>query len=753
MAYLNEKFKSWRMTSTAVYNKKINTYDPRIYDSLSANFDTTNKEGFNFHGNVTVDPWSFTGNSTNITVANSGTGDTADVELRYWSNTAHIVNNTVYSKNTAATINIPEMEVNNYKTEALTENGYYIPGQKIAQQFQPVRELWFDYNKESVNFRFFPIAYQDQALTSDDPLGITNHRIWWEDSYWLRRYTPGVFHSSTPGHGAAFTKGKWDDTYSFLTKDSTGKYLTALRGFSFNLQPSEDTYFASTLSTPKDLWQDYATVDNIVSATRFKQNILDNLSLGATFTARLGFTSDSDMTLDAQNYVGGLDLGYEIFDGLKAQGEVLTSQSYSNTTNETYKSKSQGNAYYFSLVTRYPRESIMDLKYSYDDIKPPKDGSFLLKARLYGARMDTGFDSALSNYHNTRQDVFWGRHIHFRKPFEYYYSGLEGPTTKWDELDATRIGDGIDIGRNAFGFRIEAGKADVFNNLFDIRYVNSVKGEPIETVVRDELAVKITDKLTAKGLGIYQRLPKTTVGVDPTIFDGNTGQFWDNPSITVGGQDPSLKTGSVGLNYEFFDWLSINGIYERTNDYTLAYGDFPRNVYRNDTTMDHFYYQNDNQYVDNLASLYNQQYFPLPPYSFYNVFKAGCEFSPFRNMNVYLDYAQNDFKSSGQVSDGMNHVGMDITYMPFKKFGMAFKYVYSRWRDPNRLALGYTNITGHNNFFGEFRYFPSKDDELILQYGEGNSSQIGNMTLDPYGGSNLTIDTQHIVRAYYRRRF
>jgi hypothetical protein len=122
-------------------------------------------------------------------------------------------------------------------------------------------------------------------------------------------------------------------------------------------------------------------------------------------------------------------------------------------------------------------------------------------------------------------------------------------------------------------------------------------------------------------------------------------------------------------------------------------------------------------------------------------------------MEIYLDYTRNEFESASMNSDNMNHVGLEIAYMPTEKIGMVFKYIYSRWQDLDRLRSGITNPVGHHNFFSEFRYLPSKDDELILQYGEGNTSPIGNMTMDPYGGSLLTLDTPHIIRAYYRRKF
>ncbi len=756
---LNEKVKSWRTGSDAVFNNRFNTFDPRVYDSLSVNLDTENKEGFNFHTNVTVDPWSFVGKTSKTTITGSN-GDTAEVQLLYWSNTAHVLNNTIYTSGVGDTFGIPEIQVKNNETVPTTVTGYRnlgpaatfnIPEMKIYREFQPLRELWLDYVNDQIKFRAFPMAYQDQAYSSDDPMGITNHHIWWQDSTWLRSYRPGNYNSAdTPV--PSFTKGFWDDSLSFITKDSTGKYLTALRGFSFSFNPQEETSFDTTVATPKTLWQDYGVVDNLITASRLKHYLAGNLMIGGTFTSRLGFNANDKYKLDSQNYVGGVDLGYEIADGLKAQAEVLTSKSFYDQTNSQYETESRGNAYYFSFITRYPQQSIMDLKYGYDEIALDKTESFLVKSKFYASRMDTSFDSSLSNYHNTRQDTFWSRHIHFRKPFDYYSAGLTKPTNKWDELMATRIGDGIDAGRNVWGFRIETIYEDRFSNLFDVRNVHNVNGKFIENVVRDELTLRVTDKLTSKALGIYQKLPHTLGGVDPFIYDGNTGKFFTNTAVEDG-NDPTLKTGSIGLNYDFFDWLSLDGIYERTNDYTLAYDSFPANTLRNDTTLYGTYYQNDNLYRYNDPFLYQQGVFPQAPYDFYNVFKSGLRFQPLNNMDIYLDYTRNQFESAGQNSDSMNHVGIEMTYMPCEKIGMVLKYTYSRWQDTDRLVTGSTNPVGHHNFFSEFRYLPSKNDELILQYGEGNSSSIGNMTLDPYGGSALTIDTAHIFRAYYRRKF
>ncbi|MDD5130572.1 MAG: hypothetical protein PHS66_05950 [Candidatus Omnitrophica bacterium] len=749
---LNEKFSSWRMLSDAGYNHGFNTYDPAIYDSLSVNLDTENKEGLNFHTNITVDPWSFTGKGSKMTVNNGS--DTADIQMLYWSNTGYTLNRTFYGNLYGTALNLPELKVGHGNTTATTASGFAIPETKIDMEFQPVRELWLDYTNDTVKLRAFPMAYQDQAYSSDDPLNISNHGIWWKDSKWLRMYTPGALHSgNTP---VDFKKGYWDDSLSFISKDSTGKYLTALRGFSFNFQPQEATTFDMTVATPKHLWQDYDVVDNVISASRLKHQFADNFMLGGTFTSRSGFKTDPQK-LDSQNFVAGVDLGYEVIEGMKAQAEVLTSKSKYDMTNSDYETDSRGNAYYFSFITRYPRSSIMDLKYGYDEIAMGKDESYLLKSKFYAARMDAGFDSALSDFHNTRQDVFWSRHIHFRKPMSYYSQGLNGSSTNWDELNSSRIGDGLDVGRSVLGFRFEFFMEDRFYNLFDVRNVHNVDGKFIENVARDEATVKITDKLTAKVMGIYQRMPDTIGGIDPYIYSGTTGEFFTNSAVPDGA-DPSIKTGSIGLNYDFFDWLSLNGIYERTNDYTLAYGNFPQNILRDDTSLYGRYYQNDKYYSYVAPFLYGQGIFPQAPYDFYNVFKAGLRIVPMENMEIYIDYARNEYETASLINDSMNHVGMEVTYMPLQKLGMSLKYIYSRSKDIILLPSSDYGLTdspvGHHNFFSEIRYMPSKDDELLLEYGVGDTSSIGNMSsIDPYGGSMLTLDTQHIIRAYYRRRF
>ena len=60
---------------------------------------------------------------------------------------------------------------------------------------------------------------------------------------------------------------------------------------------------------------------------------------------------------------------------------------------------------------------------------------------------------------------------------------------------------------------------------------------------------------------------------------------------------------------------------------------------------------------------------------------------------------------------------------------------------------------GHHDVFFEFRYLPTGDDELIVQYGDSGRANIATKYTDPFNLGMPTLDTQHIFRTYYRRKF
>jgi hypothetical protein len=748
---LNEK--NWRILSSTVYNYRENTYDPGIYDRLKVIMETPEEDnGFGFHTNITIDPWSFTRKSEKTTITGAG-GDSAEVQLKGFGNGNYMLNSSVYTLQNNDTFNIPEIKVVNGTSvpaniTSTWTNTFAIPALDVDYEFQPIRELWVDYKQDDyLKLRVFPIATEKQAYTSDDPLRLSNNRTYWEDSPWIRSWKKGNFNSGT---SQSFTKGYWDDSISFGARDSSGNRLTALRGFSFDLNPADGTSFTTNWASPKDPWQYYSEIDNIGGATRIKQVVGDKVALGLTHTARVGLVDDGS-TVDSRVNVLAGDASYEFIEGTKAVAEAAASQGKYDITNSTYRTRSRGNAYFFSLVNRYPQQEILTTNFDY--IQPEKDESFMSKVRFMGVHMDKGFDAPLSSYRQTRKDSYWSRHIHFRQPLDYFYESLFYPTMSSSDLSAFAIGDGVDIGRDVIGMRWKVSLEDRFNNLFDIRNVHNVNGKYIETVARDEAELKVTDKLTAKALGIYQDMPKTKGGIDPFIYDSLTGEYLTNSAVKDG-EDPSLKTGSLGMEYAFTEWMKVNGVYERTNDYTLAYGDFPRGILSS-SNMSDTYYEYGNKYMRELNYLYSQQYFPSAPYSFYNVYKAGIMLTPTDKIQLYLDYTRNDFKKAGQISDGMNHYGAEIGYLPTKKLGFYTRYTYSIWQDLDRVIEGGDNKTiGHHNIFITTRYSPTKDQEFDIEYGVSpNYPVIESTTSDPLGGSLQTIDTVHIIRLYYRRKF
>ncbi len=759
---LNEK--NWRMLSNKAYDNRENTYDKRIYDRLNVNLDMDETNGFSFHSNITVDPWSFVGKSDKITIAGAG-WDAAEIQLKYWSNTGYTLNERVFTLFNGDSLNLPEIKVSdNSSTTPITVlsafgNTYSIPKLKIHREFQPLREIWMDYKTDVVKLKVFPYAYESQAVTFDDPLRLSNNRIWWEDSPWIHSWQHGKFNAAAapiPGVVGDFTRGNWNDEISFFARDSEGQRLTSLRGATFEYTPFEKTSLISSLATPKNQWQDYSEVDNVIFANRLKHFFLDNLRVGAIYTSRYGFNIDQSYESDARNYVAGGDISWEFMDGLQANVEVASSRSFYDISNSQYKSDIAGNAYHVSLVGRFPRESIINSEYGYDSIQPMKGEKYFNKFRLFASRMDSEFDQPLSNFRETRDDEFWGRHIHFRQPFKYYYQG-EGAMLTWDDVKNFKIGNGIDVGRSVIGLRVESSLwDDKLNNLFDVRNVHdSDNSKFIENVVRDELTWSVTDRFTTKALGIYQKLPHTLGGTDPFIFNPQSNRYYDNTYIQDG-VDPSINTGSLGMEYKFFDWLSLNGIWEYTNDISLGYDSFDRGIL-NDGNRSAISQLDGNYYRDIRNWLYSQAMFPNAPYPYYNIFKSGLTLAPLDNLNIYLDYTRNSYEKAGQVDDNMNHIGLQVAYSPMPKLAVFLKYTYSRWQDLDKLLGGSTKLYSHHNFFAEFIYRMTKDQDFTFQYGEASRDpymgDVLDIGWDPYGGSLRTIDTQHILRMYYRKKF
>ncbi|MFA5388489.1 MAG: tetratricopeptide repeat protein [Candidatus Omnitrophota bacterium] len=710
---------------------KTNTFDTRVYDRFKVVFDTNKQgEGLNFHSNITVDPWSFRGRTDKITIWDATGTDSTEVELKYWSNTRSTINEIIPTLIQGDAISLPEIKVIDGKTTATTVTDtfgqtYIIPETDIHETFQPVRELWFDYSNDDTKLRIFPFGLEDQAFSSDDPMGLSNHHIYWEPSPWLDDWEPGNYNSdSIPT--ASFTPGEWSDDLSFFTRDSELQRLTALRGASFQGNLSDTTGISATIATPQTLWQEYDNVTALPAAMRMKTQMTDNLMIGLIGTSRIGFDEGS---ADSYNNVAGIDASYDIGPGTNIVAQVSASKSEYDRIS-SFKSEKRGNAGHAAL----------------------KKESGVGNMKIAFTHMDEAFDPGLANYRETRRDQSWGRHLHFKKPLEYNMWG--GGSMTYDDIEPFRIGDGVDTGRDVINFRLD--KKDAFeekmDNLIAYRYVRNTDNKYIEGVVREENTFRINPEWTSKLLFLYHDMPKTKGGIDPFLYDSDTGEYLVNAAIEDG-KDPSLSTYSAGLEYAPEEWISFFGIYENTNDSTLATGDHPRGLLNNTSFSN--VTRDGKTYKEELPFLYNQGFFDLPPYERFNIYRAGISLKPAPGLGIDLDFTKNDFKFAQGIDDNLNHFGTSLRYEFNPKLTGFLKYTFSKAYNVYRLnTSGDLKYQSHHNVFAEFDYTVSEYGLLVIQFGEGSVlSPIWGATASPFGDFYPTLDTQHIIRVYYNGRF
>ncbi|MBU4148848.1 MAG: tetratricopeptide repeat protein [Candidatus Omnitrophica bacterium] len=710
---------------------KTNTFDTRVYDRLKVVFDTNTEEtGFNFHSDITVDPWSFVGKTEKFTVTRNGGGDRVEMELKYWSGTRSTINETLYTLDTGSSMATAEYKVSDGKAPSTSVSDLYgniftIPEQEIDFEFQPVREMWFDFNQGDYKFRVFPYGLEDQALSSDDPMGLSNHHIYWEPSPWLDEWKSG--HVNTGATPDDFWRGEWSDDLSFFTRDSDLKRLTALRGVAFQGDLLDNTDLSITVATPKGLWDDYGDINAIPGAIRTKTQLTDNLMIGAIDTFRIGY--DDNNNTDSYNNVLGVDASYDLDPSTNIVGQIAMSESEYDKTS-SYKTEKDGTLTHLAI----------------------KREMGLGDARVAFTHMDKDFDPGLANYRETRKDMHWGRHIHFKKPLEQTSWG--SAPLNYEDIEPFRIGDGIDIGRNALNFRLDSrdafdGKMD---NLIDYRYVRDSDNKYVEGVFREENTLKINPQWTSKVLYIYHDLPKTKGGIDPILYDSDTGEFLMNTAIEDG-KDASLSTYSFGMEYAPEEWISVFGIYENTNDYRFGTGNHPNGLlnstYFSTETIDGKVYRKE------VPQLYSQGWFDLPPYDRFNIFRAGVSLRPNEKLGIDFDYTKNDFKFAAGIDDNINHIGSTLKYKFTPKLTGFLKYTFSKLYNMYRLnTSGDLKYEDHHNVFMEFNYNVTEYGLLVIQFGEGSViSPVWDATASPYGDFYPTLDTQHILRIYYHGVF
>jgi hypothetical protein len=562
----------------------------------------------------------------------------------------------------------------------------------------------------------------------------------------LRQWTGGRLNAGIVPN--VFTQGYWDRALAFFTRDSDGQRLTALRGMSMKFRPDSATTIEAVIASPKTIWQEYSEVTAVPASVRIKRFIEDSFYVGGLFNAHQGFV---DSKKDAENYVESVDGGWMVIDGVKATGQVSMSQSHNDILTPVYDMKKSGQAYYASLEASSDKNDM--LKKDYFGLQPLRGSAAFYKAKLYFGRMDENFESSLANYHETRDDAFWSRHLTFYPSLYRNMPGNEPTASEADRMPFA-IGNGIDQGRQAVGLRadvaLDGGRIE---GMGDVRQVMTTGGAYVETVARTEWTHKTTDKLTTKAMLLHHDLPKTKQGVDPFITDGVTGENVLNNAVPAG-EDPDLNTGTLGARYELTDRVAVSGVWEHTNDSTLAEDNFPQGVYN--TAYASQYWDNGRKYYKSQVLVYEQGYFDQAPYEYFNIFKTGLLLRPMDVWNIYLDYTLNPNKFAGNIDDNMNHFGVETSYTPNRLVGFFARYTFSKWNDINTLLNGHElKYRSFNNLFLEARYLPRKDDKLTLQYGVGPAYTVDTSLSDPqlayYAAPVLT--TEHVIRMIYEKKF
>lgn len=713
--------------------KRHNTYDPKIYDRLNLDIQSQFDQPLNVFAEITVDPWTYIGKNKVGVTSIDGT-DTIDIELKYWSADGRTINE-VYRSNKGNIINLKPIKINDGRTTAITPSGLTdwntnfnsIPTTEISRDYRPLRKLWLDYKEDDYVLKIFPISDEFEALTTDDPLRLSNNHMYWEESPWLDEYEPSRLFYPDSGLNP-IKKGRWIRRLSFFTKDSSDDYphrLTFLRGASFKAN-TDSFSLEAALATPMSLWDDYETVNSVEDAIRLKIPFENNLQIGLIGTSKLGMSNDA---LDAQNQVGALDLNYDFLSSYSAYGQIAA--SYTEIT------EAAGfNTVYDGVGAK--------LGVKYDAVKEKKGEDGFYYGEGFVAHMDSDFFPGLSNYRYTRNDdPTFSRHIYFSE-----IADLDKPLVS---------GDGIDRGRNSAGLKL---KAKSFNEKLDTdidyRNVHKASGKYVESVLRAEADYELHPRLSSKLLGYYQHLPKTHGNYDPLIYAktmysltdyfSEEDIFPENSSI-VDGKDPSVGAFGLGLKYGLVENIvSLEGIYERTNDPL----DFPRGLLADTYVSSE---TKDGHLWDKVVPfLYDQGFFDLPPYNYYNIAKGKLIYTPQEKWEFILSGAYNENRYASGINDNINHAGIEADYKPTDKLTLWFKYIYSRLIDvykQNQCRSSGFYEGHHNAFFGS-EYQLNPDSSFTLLYGEFVGYD------NPYEQSYWTLsalDTQHIFRLFYKRKF
>ena len=720
-----------------------NTFDAGIYNQYKLNLDVTPRDKWDFYTQIVLDPWSWVG-TTGEQVQRSNTDSVA--QLRYNLKYFGAFNSTIretYRDNRANIISFPYVEVDDGHlvrgsqgrvTSGILDRRYNVHELDVDMEFRPFRKVWLDYKEDDWYVRAFALAGEEQALSTDDPLQLSNHRDYWQQSPWLYQYKP-VQHF----FDRSLERGHYSDALSYYARDSEGNRLVLLRGFAYE-GDFDKTYVASTIAAPHTPWGEYDAADNFLGATRVKHQMNERWMLGGTHTYRVGLIDNSPAD---SNRVWSVDTKIAMTDHVDFVAQFAQSyREYDLKTNERTIRNRKGIA--------VKAEFQGDYDHKHDDGHTEWQLSY--------AQMDRGFQPLNSQYLNTRDDRFWGTHISFD----------EHP-----DLEPFKLGDGLDVNRlvTRFHWKEKLFK-DRFYNEFDIRNVHKREGTRyvdtgpvidqwsdmdttyVETVTRNELTLKLNPRVTFKGLFRWRALPKTMENIDP-IF---TGYYFPKDDIDLNdfyifnddirrGRNADQFTYSGALQYNVDSNLTLEGIYERTNNIP----DFPRGLLND-------FFRNPVDRVQGVLEdrVQNFMYFQggvlkgAAPYPFYNIFKERVIYRPESRVTYTFHATQNQYLPAGGIDDNVNHVGLGINFVQSKKLNWFCDYTFSHHIDVPRYidtSEAVAEPNDHHNFYVSFDYNLTKATLLRGEYGVFglDANNAGN----PYNAgvfSLPTVDTEHLFR-------
>jgi hypothetical protein len=706
-----------------------NTYDKAIYSRLKVDLDAHFTDTISGFGQMVIDPWTFVGKKRVDVISSSG--DSLKLDYKYWSGSRSTINET-YRTARGDIVNINENKVVEGKTSPASYSGLDDWGPsvfdidqkyEIDRMYVPIRKLWVEYNQDPYKVKAFAMAGQEEALTSSDPMRLSNNKVWWEESPWLDRYDASRVFSRA---GNPVKKGQWASDLSYMARDSDDQRLTFLRGASFDAGFSNGTTVKGVIASPRNLWDTYDQASSIPAALEIRTPVTDKFTLGGLYTFKGGLHKKS---LEAMNNVGAIDGSYQIFDNTEVFGQLAASNMRVKEAND-YSNSYTGYAGSFGIKSEGPISFTNSQRDNY-------------QIRAMFASMNDKFFPGLSDYGLTRKEFEHAKHIYFDdiKP----------------ENESCMIGDGMDVGRNAFNLSAKAEFPDSnIDTRLDFRTVYNSSNKHIEDVYRLEGTYKPINNLTLKGLAFYKRLPKTEAGIDPLInaksyYSSFTSYFtyedvWlRNPAIEAG-KDPSIGAFSAGLKYDFTDYFTGEGIYQSTNDPK----DNPRGILNTEWVED---FTQDGILWDKIVpSLYRQESFGVPPYNYYNIFKTRFMYQPFDPLKITLKYTYNENKYAMTIDDNATSQGIEVEYKPCPRTTIGFLYQYTRQRDLYKEIVaneGY-NFDGHHNIFTAFDYKINQDQHLRIMYG----AYVGyDYNYAEERDDINALDTRHIVRFAYTGKF